>query len=417
MSGSLFRREAVEHQKNRLLGDVILLQPLSLILMISLVLVICGLIITLLVGGRYARKETVSGYLVPDKGIVKMYAPYAGEIHKLHIREGEQVKQGQKLITLLSERALESGEGVDSLLLSELTQLMAELTKQITVEQALYHSEQLRYQSQLQGLLSEQQQIADGIALQEQRLTLARQRLEKSQKLKGSGHISATEYEKVYEELLTQSQYYQELLRAQVNKKNNYTQVHSEAEQLPLQSQLRIANFEKGISELKQRALEIQGRHIYDVVAPVNGKVDTLQASPGQWFDTIHGSQLLAIIPKDSTLLAEMYLPTRAIGFIEEGQSVNIRYAAFPYQRYGIYHGKIHYISQHIMHPSELPVPLELKEPVYRVIVALDDQFVHAYGKEMLLQAGMSFEAVIILDKRSLLQWILDPLYSLKGKV
>ena len=114
---------------------------------------------------------------------------------------------------------------------------------------------------------------------------------------------------------------------------------------------------------------------------------------------------------------AQLWVPTRAMGFIKPGQTVRIRYAAFPYQRYGVYGGKVHSISQHILNPNELDIPLEIREPVYKVVVNLDEQAIQAYGKQMPLQAGMVIEADIILDKQSLIRWILDPIYTLKGKV
>ena len=67
--------------------------------------------------------------------------------------------------------------------------------------------------------------------------------------------------------------------------------------------------------------------------------------------------------------------------------------------------------------PGEANLPIALDEPVYRVTVQLDSQTVTAYGRFMDLQPGMLLEADIKLDTRPLYQWILDPLYSISGKV
>ena len=58
-----------------------------------------------------------------------------------------------------------------------------------------------------------------------------------------------------------------------------------------------------------------------------------------------------------------------------------------------------------------------LPEPAYRVTVALDLQSVKAYGQDFALQAGMLLDANIWLDRRKLYQWLLDPLYSVLGRV
>jgi len=111
-------------------------------------------------------------------------------------------------------------------------------------------------------------------------------------------------------------------------------------------------------------------------------------------------------------------VPSRAIGFVTQGQTVRIRFDAFPYQRFGIYEGQVAVISKHVLLPQELPIPFaDLKEPVYRITVNLKKQYVMAYGKQFPLQAGMSLDADIILEKQTLFRWILDPLISLKGRI
>jgi membrane fusion protein len=124
---------------------------------------------------------------------------------------------------------------------------------------------------------------------------------------------------------------------------------------------------------------------------------------------------LLSILPDKANLEIELYIPSRAIGFIEVDQVVRVRYDAFPHQRFGIYKGKISSISRNVLLPQELVVPLELKEPVYKVTVLLDATSVQAYGKQFEVQPGMSLEADIVLDKRNILQWMLEPIYSIKG--
>ena len=105
---------------------------------------------------------------------------------------------------------------------------------------------------------------------------------------------------------------------------------------------------------------------------------------------------------------------TRAIGFIQPGQEVRILYEAFPYQQFGTYSGKVLKISQTILTKSDTFTPIELKEPAYRITVALDRPDIDAYGKKIPLQADMLLRADIILEKRSLISWLLDPLLSVR---
>ena len=92
------------------------------------------------------------------------------------------------------------------------------------------------------------------------------------------------------------------------------------------------------------------------------------------------------------------------------GQAVRILYDAFPYQSFGTYRGQVVRVSQTILKGSDLSAPVTLQEPAYKVTVALDRQDIDAYGQAIPLQADMLLRADIILDRRSLLRWLLDPL-------
>ena len=88
-----------------------------------------------------------------------------------------------------------------------------------------------------------------------------------------------------------------------------------------------------------RNAAEVNGKRAYIIRAPIAGRVSSLQASVGQPADPQR--LLLQIIPAQSPLQAELFIPARAIGFVEVGQPVRILYDAFPYQHFGTYRGRI----------------------------------------------------------------------------
>ena len=70
-----------------------------------------------------------------------------------------------------------------------------------------------------------------------------------------------------------------------------------------------------------------------------------------------------------------------------------------------------------ILLPTEVDMPVSLTEPVYQVNVQLDQQQIAAYGEQVPLQAGMLLSADIVLEQRSLLSWLFEPLFSLRGRL
>lgn len=417
---SLFRKEALDHSQNRLYGEVILLQPLSVTVLVASVVTICAFIIAMLFWGTYARKETVKGFLVPDKGIVKIYAPNTGNVSEVHVSDGDLVYEGQPLLTLMAERSLQGGGDIDTKILDEMNASKAHQYKQIQAEKDLLKSEIERTEKTISGTEKELTHIQESIITQTKRLTILENRVKGAEKLLKQNSASQIEYQKYLEEMLQEKQKLQDLERAKITKENALLQARIELAQLPIKSESKINSIEDKISEINQRIAEVEGRKVYEVRSPIDGQVTSVQARIGQHKQAnlpLLNLPLLAIVPKDAKLQVELYVPTRAIGFIEEGQKVRIRFDAFPYQRYGIFEGQITTISKHVLLPNELEVSMELKEAVYRVTVELSQQDVIAYGKHFPLQAGMSLEADIILDRQTLFEWILDPLFSLKGRI
>src|SRR5262249_13097521 len=140
----------------------------------------------------------------------------------------------------------------------------------------------------------------------------------------------------------------------------------------------RIRILRGDLSSIEQRVAEVNGRRAYVVKAPTRGRVSTLQATVGQIVDPRH--MQLEIIPLDATLQAELFFPTRAFGFVRAGQQVRILYDAFPYQKFGTYGGRVTKVSHTILTSSDSTGPIVLKEPAYRVTVALERSDVDAYG-------------------------------------
>src|SRR5207247_1649747 len=172
---------------------------------------------------------------------------------------------------------------------------------------------------------------------------------------------------------------------------------------------------ERDISALNQELTEYESRRTFVVTAPSDGTATAVLADVGQ---TANPTQpLVSLLPADAGLQAHLFVPSHSIGFVADGQEVALRYQAFPYQRFGSYGGRITEISRTLIMPNETLLPIPLPEPAYRVVVVLDSQMAKAYGQEFPLQSGMILDANISIERRRLYQWLLDPLYSVRGRI
>lgn len=177
---------------------------------------------------------------------------------------------------------------------------------------------------------------------------------------------------------------------------------------LAAQARTQAMSTEAGLGEKLQ---QIKAGNVYSLTSPIKGKVMALPVNVGQTVQA--GGTISVVIPEGSQLQAELFVPSRAAGFISVGKDVTLQYQAFPYQKFGSAHGKVVSVSRTVLAPAEVTIAgLSLQEPVFRVHVALDRDYVNAYGLKTPLQPGMLLNADIIIDRRSLLEWLLDPLYA-----
>jgi len=113
-------------------------------------------------------------------------------------------------------------------------------------------------------------------------------------------------------------------------------------------------------------------------------------------------------------------VPSRAVGFVEPGDAVRLRYPSFPYQKFGHHGGKVLRISRSALSSGELGTLVgkgNAGEPYYRIVVALDRPTVRAFGREEALKPGMLLEADILGERRRLWEWAIEPLYALSGSL
>jgi membrane fusion protein len=410
---SLFRQEAVDFQRhNGEWGQVGLLQPLSIKVMTWFITVAITLIISFLFLGQYSRKETVVGYLTPTSGTSKVFVPQLGTIRTIHVKEGQQVREGETLLTIDTNQIAANGVDVNVTMLDTLRSQKDLLTGQIAAEEQRTKSERERLTIMINGVEIEISQLEAQLKIQGERIRVEENFVASAAALKKEGYMADADFKRRQVVFLEQKQNLNSLNQQLAARQNQLTESRYSLQQLPTVMAGKIQSLRSELATTEQRIAEISGRRAYVIRAPSAGRVSTLQATVGQFADPRRLQ--MEIVPNESVLQAELFVPTRAIGFVQPGQQVRILYEAFPYQQFGTYSGRVLKVSQTILTKSDTLGPIELKEPAYRITAALDRPDIDAYGKKIPLQADMLVRADIILEKRSLISWLLDPLLSVR---
>jgi membrane fusion protein len=131
-------------------------------------------------------------------------------------------------------------------------------------------------------------------------------------------------------------------------------------------------------------------------------------------------SALATLLPQGAAMQVQLYAPSSAVGFVQPGQVVRLRYEAFPYQKYGQQPGRVVQVSRTPLSSAELgalalsagPSASAGNEPLFRITVALEPP-----PTGITLVAGMRLQADVWLDRRRLIEWLFEPLLGLHGRL
>ncbi|MDQ0462408.1 membrane fusion protein [Caulobacter ginsengisoli] len=363
---------------------------------------------------RYARKETVPGVLEPASGALRISAAAPAMIRSVHVREGQHVVAGQPILTLVSDPMTAGGARLGDLLegASRAEAGGIEAASSAQLDGIARQRDDLA--ARRDGLTTLQKRLALDRGLQSERVRLQQQSLDAARKLHDQGLYSDLYYRQREEAVVAARQELSRIER-QIEETNvSLTQSRVEAERLEANMRQAMAQAQVSRAGVAEKRANYSANREVVLTAPRAGRVAALRARPGA--PAPPASALAIILPDGARLEAELWAPSRAVGFVRPGDQVRVMYDAFPYQRFGAAKGRVIAVADAPTAPDELSMPIETREALYRITVALDDQSIRAYGRDWPLAPGARLTADLVLESRSFLQWLLDPLFSARRR-
>lgn len=424
----LFRRQALTHVSSKQYGTVMLTKSVSFRVLVVLFVAIALSIILFFALFSTTRKAQTTGVLLPDRGVIRVVAMQNGVVVEKRAKEGQVVKAGEVLYVLRSERHSSPGGSVHSShslvdAQKAITGLIAQRRDSLGVEleQSNRQAQQriIAIQQRLVDVQTQSKQADAQIALQEQRVSLSEKNVKRFKDLQATQFISTVQLQDRQAELIDQQQKLADLQRIKTSHQRELAAAHAELNEARFAATREQANLQRNVAGVEQDLIENESRREFVVTAAQGGVITAMTAELGQM---VGANQALAsILPEGSKLEAEIYAPSHAIGFVKPGMKVLLRYQAYPYQKFGQYTATVREVANTSLRPEEWALPGAANggsgEPVYRIRLTLDTQDVLAYGKALPLKSGMLVDASILLEQRRLYEWVLEPLFSISGRM
>ncbi|MDX7999405.1 HlyD family secretion protein [Xenorhabdus sp. Reich] len=418
----MFRQQAIENRKKKWQGKAILLPGLSPRLVSIASLFFLVIFISFIIFGSYTRRVNVTGEVITSPRTVNIYSNVQGVVVKQFVTEGQAVKKNQPIYQIDVSKSTRSGVVSDNQKKSIENQLVR-IDKMITRlrENKKITLETLEKQKkQYTEALSHSSKI---IKHAEEGIKIAKENMENYRSYHARGLINK-------DQLTNQvSTYYQQqngLLSLSGQNEQNLLQVTILESQIQTQS----AEFDNQIYQTELKRYDLQKELLNtdvggDIIirASSDGIIDSFSVTVGQMVNI--GDSLLQVIPeKIANYYLIIWVPNDAIPYLFNGDKVNIRYEAFPSEKFGQFSAVVELVSKTPASPQEMltypgaPKDMQgLSIPYYKVIVKPEKQSIHYNGKTVPIRNGMKAQITLFLEKRNIYQWMFSPFYDMKQSV
>lgn len=403
---NLYRPEAFESRIKGFSNPVSIKGSLAVHVMLAGIALVAAGLIAYGALTDFTRRAEVGGFLRPGVGSVGVTATRAGRL-LLEVRNGQKVKEGQRLARIQGDDLDATGQSLLELQITGLKDAQRLVVRRLDL--ARFRARPLKEQSDL-ALAQHQRDIElteKRVASLREQLEIVRAEVQRNDVLAEKGLVPQSIIQEIRGRLIDARQ-------AMSEAESKLNTLHTQTEQLNIDWKVRQIDLEESINTLEQeeRNLEAQiiqarARRETGLFAPIGGTITFSLARAGETVAT--GTSLFQITPEDAALQAVLLAPSSAVGFVKPGDTVQIRYDAFPYLEHGVFQGVIREIDETAQFPAALGAPITVSGPTYRIVAEIPQEPQSKTGQLIRLAPGMTLQASIVIDRKPLLLWLLTP--------
>jgi membrane fusion protein len=399
-------------------------QPLPIRLVAGGTLALLFGVILFVCLGTYTRRVHATGVILPTTGLITVASSAGGVVSSAAVREGDHVKKDALLYVI--DLDTNSADGAtEQRVIAELQHQKANLEKQRDIRRSMAQVEKLGLKDQLSNLQQQHDKLAEQIAIEAKAVDIQKSKALDLQRGVKAGFVRDSEFESqnyLYIQTLSQKAQFEQLYLQTGGRIGDLNRQISMFDEKLAQD---LNGVEREILHVEQIITETEAKRRIEVRASEAGTATSIRVHVGQRI--VAGAPLLTLLPRAGKLSVNLFVDSTAIGFIAKGAPVILRYAAYPFQRFGLYRGTVKEVTrapiETLPQGEQANVAAgssstsDTRAGVYRIIVQPKTPYVIAYGKPKALEAGMQVDADIALERRPLYRWLFDPLYHLQRSV
>ncbi|ELB7345145.1 HlyD family secretion protein [Klebsiella michiganensis] len=422
MLKNIYRKEAIEYKKNHWKGKALLLAGIPAWLVTLLASLFLIALVLSLIFCTFTQRIDVRGEVITLPHSVNVFAPQQGFVVNQHVKVGDIVNKGQPLyeldvsrntingnvsaaqIEVINEK-IANAEDIISKLTHNKAETLTALDKQIKTTSAS---------------LAETNRM---LATTQVGLKKMHTNLSSYDKYLKDGLITKDQYNYQHSLYFQQQSAYQSLVTQKMQLESQLTQTNSDKITKAADFDNQISSQHNQINDYKNQLVESNANGNLIIKATTNGKIESLAVTKGQMVE--NGSSLAQIKPTgDIEYYLILWLPNNTIPYVKPGDTINIRYDAFPADKFGQFPGKVISISSVPASRQEMAEYTNVNNgtsqqelALYKAIIKIKDKTFNYNGKTLTLSNGLKAQAVVFLEERPLYMWMFTPFYKMTQSV
>lgn len=422
MLKNIYRKEAIEYKKNHWKGKALLLAGIPAWLVTLLASLFLIALVLSLIFCTFTQRIDVRGEVITLPHSVNVFAPQQGFVVNQHVKVGDIVNKGQPLyeldvsrntingnvsaaqIEVINEK-IANAEDIISKLTHNKAETLTALDKQIkTTSTSLAETNRM-------------------LATTQVGLNKMHTNLSSYDKYLKDGLITKDQYNYQHSLYFQQQSAYQSLVTQKMQLESQLTQTNSDKITKAADFDNQISSQHNQINDYKNQLVESNANGNLIIKATTNGKIESLAVTKGQMVE--NGSSLAQIKPTgDIEYYLILWLPNNTIPYVKPGDTINIRYDAFPADKFGQFPGKVISISSVPASRQEMAEYTNVNNgtsqqelALYKAIIKIKDKTFNYNGKTLTLSNGLKAQAVVFLEERPLYMWMFTPFYKMTQSV
>ncbi|MBA7843777.1 HlyD family secretion protein [Klebsiella sp. RHBSTW-00484] len=422
MLKKIYRKEAIEYKKHYWRGKALLLAglPTWLIFALSSIFLLC--LITTVIFFTFTQRIDVRGEVITLPHSVNVFAPQQGFVVNQHVKVGDIVHKGQPLYELDVSRNTING--------NVSTAQIEVINEKIANAQDIINKLSHNKAETLSALDKQIKTTRDSLAETNRMLANTQVGLKKMHnnlasydKYLKDGMITKDQYNYQHSLYFQQQSAYQSLVSQKMQLESQLTQTNSDKVTKAADFDNQVSSQHNQINDYKNQLVESNANGNIIIKATTDGKIESLAVTKGQMVE--NGSSLAQIKPTgDIEYYLILWLPNNTIPYVRPGDTINIRYDAFPADKFGQFPGKVLSISSVPASRQEMAEYTNVNNgtnqqelALYKAIIKIKDKTFSYNGKTLTLSNGLKAQAVVFLEERPLYMWMFTPFYKMTQSV